>query len=114
MMDKSKEIKCQYVKANDFRVCYAVGAYGGVSGDGNIQFALYNERHSIPQESVLTFHEEDSVSEKVEKRFDGIHREVEVNVIMNPVAAKALADWLMQKVEEASKIMNEANIKEEQ
>jgi hypothetical protein len=36
-------------KSSLFRVIHADGAYGGISPNGNIHFALYNERFPIPK-----------------------------------------------------------------
>lgn len=99
----------EYIKSTAFRVIHADGAIGGISPSGNIHFALFSDRPAIPRLQVNERNADGTLGRvKPEHTVvrPGIIREMDVDVVMSPVAAKALADWLIQnlsKLEEKSK-----------
>ncbi len=100
---KTKEISVHYIKSNTFRVIYAEGAQGGLSPNGKIQMALYNERQPIPQQTQHAIeqvgkHAVKVGKEIVEKRIGrtGLVREVEAEILMDAVAAKRIGEWLLE------------------
>lgn len=44
------QIRFNYIKSAQFRVIHADGAIGGVTPNGFIHMALFNERAAIPRE----------------------------------------------------------------
>ena len=72
------------LKSAHFRVIYATGAVGGLTPDGSIHFALYNERPAIPRQMVHPLHDTGKLGDEISDRRvvrEGIVREVEVDVI---------------------------------
>ena len=98
---KPKTIKFDYVKSNHFRVIHVDGAHGGVTGNGLIQMALYNERMPIPQSTVQAITPENTLGDELsEARVvrQAIVREVEVEALMDLNTATALLKWLTAHV----------------
>jgi hypothetical protein len=96
-----------YIKSNYFRVVYATGVHGGVSPKGDIEMAFFNERNPLPDQVAFSVTRTSANAEdlklgseipeeKVVK--DGIVREVEVEVVMNRDTARAVYDWLGERI----------------
>jgi hypothetical protein len=102
-----QKIAFDYIKGQYFRVIHADGAIGGLTPQGNIQFALYSERKAIPRRQVHTIKPDlilgDVIPEETVSR-DSIVREMDINVVMNPDVAANLAKWLFERVEELKNV----------
>jgi len=96
------EIGFDFIKSNLFRVIHADGAYGGISPNGAIHMALYNERSPIPRHTAHRLENNQLGAELREKREvrSSFVREVEVDVIMDVNVATALHQWLGEKLAE--------------
>lgn len=99
---KQPRVVYHFIKGNHFRVVAADGAWGGVTPNGDLSVSFYNERFPIPtkvthQITGLKLGAE-IVGEREAK--DGIVREFEVAVHLKPVAARALLNWLTEKLGE--------------
>lgn len=95
-----------YLKSAHFRVIYATGAIGGLTPEGNIHFALYNERQAIPRQTVHPLKDPATLGEEILDRRvsrEGIVREMEVDVILSAHAAEGLIVWLQNKINELKK-----------
>ena len=95
-----------YLKSAHFRVIYATGAIGGLTPEGNIHFALYNERSAIPRQVAHPLDDTGTLGEEIPDRRvsrEGIVREVEVDVILSRQAAEGLVSWLQGKIDELKK-----------
>jgi len=96
------KVRFHHIKGNLFRVIHADGAVGGITPTGEIFFSLFNQRMPIPKLIVQGFTETGELGPEImgEREIrDGIIREVEVGVIMNPTVAKQLRDWLDQNLQ---------------
>jgi hypothetical protein len=104
------KIKFYYEKGNFFRVIHVDGAVGGLTPTLDVFLSIYNQRAPIPQVSVQKVAPsgqlgEELMEERVQK--DGVFREVEVGLVMNLNVARALQQWLTEKIELAEKTMQQ-------
>lgn len=105
--DTRSKVTYHYIKSNAFRVIHADGVQGGLTPNLKVQMALFNERMPIPRQIVHnvksgpgegSFELGDEVERSVR---DGIVREVEAEVLMDPIVAERVANWLLEKVKDA-------------
>lgn len=78
------------------------GAWGGLTPDGEVVAALYQERGTIPdiievevEEGLADLSQGDRIS-----RGD-ILREVQATFVMSPEAAQRIGEWLLEKSQQA-------------
>lgn len=102
--NKSAEVRFDYIKSNFFRVVHADGVHGGLTAKGGLQMAFFSECKPIPQTETYKV-SQGRVGECVSTKVcDAIVREVEVQVLMNLSMAKAMYQWLGDKIETAEKL----------
>ena len=101
-----KEVIFHYQKSNHFRVIHVDGAYGGISPNGFLHFALYNERGAIPKISKIDLSPEADRTDTVVDTLGGYVREVEIDVIMDINAASSFYRWLKGKLETLGRSLN--------
>ena len=111
---QAERVVFHWIKSNAFRVIHAEGAHGGITPNGKIQMALFNERQPIPQQ---TSHEVEKASDGSFKVGDemrdervsrnGIVREVEVEILMDPKTARLVCDWLEKQLVTLEKLEKE-------
>jgi hypothetical protein len=98
-----RELRIRFSKSQFARTIYADGAWGSVTGQGNIHMALYSEHLSLPEENILFLDSDGRGREQSESTAKGLQREIEVEIIMSPRIAKAIRKWLDTKIQEAEK-----------
>jgi hypothetical protein len=86
------EVKVEILKSSDFKQIYAIGAIGGHS-PYDFRIAFYNDS---PKTMV-----EDGKSMTV------MERKIDTEVILSPLAAKELANWLVEHVKDYEKVFGE-------
>jgi len=94
-----KSVRFHYIKSSQFRVVFAEGGIGGITPNGMIHLALFNERPAIPREMVHTVNPDGTlggVEESVGR--EGVVREMEVDLMLNLAAAKRIQVWLAEKI----------------
>jgi len=91
-MDRGMEVKVQTIKSPDFKQIYAIGAIGGHS-PYDFRIAFYNDS---PKASI----EEGKSMTVMERRIDA-------EIILSPLAAKELAKWLGEHVNDYEKLFGE-------
>lgn len=114
---ETKKVKFFYSKSSLFRVVLADGAWGGLTPELNIFFALFNTRPPIPQILAQRIQEDGTLGEEIpESRVtkDGILREVEVGVTMTPENVRSLIDFLKGRLEQIDKIKAQIQQSQEQ
>ena len=96
---KKKTFTLKYIIPDDLRDYYINGAYGGLTPRNEISMHLFSERRPIPLSSTHTINKDDSLSkhEKPEYGADLI-RLVQSSVVMDVSTAKAIRDWLDNKI----------------
>jgi len=97
------KVKFIFRKAEDYKLHFANGAYGGLTPHGDLVCNFFFEYRSLPDMETADIIEGklypiESSSPEVE-----MIRELQTGVIMTPNEAKNLAQWLLQKVEEFEK-----------
>jgi len=90
-------------KAEDYRLHFTNGAYGGLTPHGDLVCNFFFEYRSLPDMETADvidgkLYPIESSSPEVE-----MIRELQTGVIMTPNEAKNLAQWLLQKVAEFEK-----------
>ena len=101
-----RQVSIEFVKGNDFRVIRADGAVGSVTPNGHIHFALYSERHAIPERFFHEVNQDGSLGGEITNAADTRHkivRELEVDVFLTVPAAESIKDWLEHQIRESKK-----------
>ena len=86
------EVKVQTTKSSDFKQIYAIGAIGGHS-PYDFRIAFYND-------SPMTTQEEG-------KNLTIMDRKIDTEIILSPLAAKELANWLSEHIKDYEKLFGE-------
>ncbi len=90
----AQEINFKYMKSNFYRVIHANGAFGGLTGRGEIHIGFYSERLEFPDSSKITMSSTGEVSsEQFEGGGDHV-REIEADVVIGLNTAKQIRVWL--------------------
>jgi hypothetical protein len=107
---KSHDLLINYLKSHYFRVIHADGIWGGVSPRGNIHMSFYNERAALPDISRVTLSDQgQQVAPERYKSSSKIVREIEADVIIDLTTAKALSEWLLDKIQTLEGLIKEEN-----
>lgn len=95
-------VSFHYIKSALFRTIHTDGIIGGLNPNGFLSFALWNERAAIPRKLTHKVNPDGTLGEIIEKEARiGVVREMDVEVVMSVPTAKALKEWLEQKIAEA-------------
>lgn len=103
------EIYFTYQHADDYRIVYATGAWGGLTPQGTIKFDLYNEYVAPPIHERRSVNIDGSLGDQIELerlnegeagRAINMVREMQIGAVMSPNDAEHLANWLLEKVAE--------------
>jgi len=86
------EVKVEISKSSDFSQVYAIGAIGGHS-PYDFRIAFYNDS---PKTLV-----EDG------KNMTVMERKIDTEIILSPLAAKELANWLVEHIKDYEKVFGE-------
>ncbi len=93
------KLKLIYQKTNNYRVYHTDGIYGGITPNGNVYMAIFNERRPIPQIEEYDVESGKAVLKSSEGK-DGIIREVEAGLIFNYPTLILLRDWMNDKIKQ--------------
>jgi len=94
-MSDSGIVKFEYVKSNSYRCIHIDGALGGVTPNGEIHMALYNERVMLPRCSVHELNADGTLGDILDSgAMDVIEREMDVSGIMSHEVARSMYEWL--------------------
>jgi hypothetical protein len=107
---KPKELKFVYEKARHHRVLHADGAWSGITPHAEIQVSFYTNLRPLPL-SVTHAVQDDNLGPGVQQEKSELVREVDVTVIMNIVAAKAVVELLNQMIAQAEPIVASKTIR---
>jgi len=86
------EVKVQTTKSPDFKQIYAIGAIGGHS-PYDFRIAFYNDSPRTAQEDG--------------KNMTVMERRIDTEIILSPLAAKELANWLSEHIKDYEKLFGE-------
>ena len=94
-----KSVRFHYLKSSQFRVILAEGAIGGITPNGMVHMALFNERAAIPREMVHSVNADGTLgTETAREGKEGVVREMEVDVMLSPTSARLLHTWLGEQI----------------
>ena len=96
-----------FERTSQFRTIHVDGAWGGVTPNGGIAVSLYHEHNPVPSKVTLRLEKGGTIQED-KSGGRGIRREIEVEARMTPEVARALAEWLSRKADEADEIFAKA------
>jgi hypothetical protein len=109
--DTRPRVAFDYIKSQHFRVLHADGVIGSLTPPGNLHAVFFSERPAIPRRVVHALDESGQLgaplpSETVSR--DSIVREADVDIHMSLPVARALRDWLGQRIAEAEATLSVA------
>jgi hypothetical protein len=99
--DKTK-IKVTFSQAQDYRKVAATGVWGGPAPSGDLLCNFFIEYMRFPDELEITLSpmgdkESENPIFKDEKTFI---REIQIGVMMSPLVAKSVGEWMIKRAEE--------------
>ena len=102
-----QHVRFNYIKSPQFRTILYSGIFGGLTPQGKIAMAIFNERFAIPQHVTHDL-VEGSPGDEIERvGREGIVRELDVNIILDPARARSMASWLTAKAEQIDAALNQ-------
>lgn len=91
-----------YEKSPLSRVIHADGAWGGPTAQGNIYMALFSEHQGLPDTVMYAIDEEQNRLQEIEQASQELPRrwlrQVEAEIIVSLSTARAVRDWLHDKI----------------
>ncbi len=105
MSEIRDSIAFHYQKSPFYRTVHTDGVWGGLTPRGYIAMTLFAERNPIPRQLHYAVSPEGALGEETDRvQKDGIIREAAVTAMMDVKLAKALRDWLQEKIDQAEAI----------
>ena len=89
---RAMEVSVEIIRSSDFKQVYAIGAIGGHS-PYDFRIAFYNDSPKAIVEGG--------------KSVTVIERKIETEMILSPLAAKELANWLVEHIKDYEKVFGE-------
>lgn len=101
-----------YIKGNYYRVIAVNGVIGGLTLDGDIHMAVWNQRQPYPKQVTHTVNPDGSVGPEVGRttRDAAILREIEAGLVFPPQFAALLIEWLQGQLNRLAQLNAEVNI----
>jgi len=111
MSDQQKnEVTFNLIKSPAYRTAHIDGAFGGITPQGSISFALFSERLAIPNVMVHLL-EEGHVGEVVRRESkEGVIRELEISCVVNQSTARVIASWLNERADEIDRLKGDQHV----
>jgi hypothetical protein len=98
------KIEFAFMKSPLCRVIHVDGAWGGITGHGDINMALFSEHREPPPSSKYNINRQTGeMTEELGANTGTLVREIEVQVVMNLDVAIALRAWLDERIETVGK-----------
>jgi len=96
-------VKVVYTEAPDYKVIYANGVYGGVTGREELRFDLFQEYHQFPNEEQRKINEDGTIGDPIPNERDSgqleLIRERQVGIVIPISFAETLHRWLGERIE---------------
>lgn len=105
-MEQNNEIvKFVFVKAPDYRIIAANGAFGGLTPQGLLKVDLYIDYTATPEFITHSVRSDGLIGQEVERKPSDkiISRELQVGMLLPIHIAEVIANWMLTKVREAKK-----------
>ncbi len=103
-MDKNKplRIRYEYVQDKNLRMNYAHGVWGGINPHGEIEMNFYTESDKLPPFSECQLRPDGTLgaeSMPYDENVKLVSREINSKILLNYHTARAVLDWLEEKLE---------------
>jgi hypothetical protein len=96
------KIRYEYVQDPDVRIRYAHGVWGGINPQGEIEVSFYLESDKMPQYSERLVAPDGSFGHEVvphDEELRTVSRTIHSRVILNYHTARAVLEWLEDKLD---------------
>jgi hypothetical protein len=95
------EITFQYSECEGFRTSHVDGVLGGGTPQGNVYLAFYLERAENPESETIKVLQNGNLGDLVRRKGTfGVRRELQTAIILNVPTAKALVQFINDKITE--------------
>lgn len=111
MSELPQTLEFHQIKSADYRPHHVDGCLGSVTPSGHIHMVVYTEHTAIPQRLVHRVTPDGKLGEEVESERigkDGIVRDITAALVMTLPTAKRIHQWLGERVEDLTKVFQEA------
>ena len=101
------QIRFDFEKSHFFRTIHVDGVFGGPTPQGLIQLAFFSERLPVPKTITHEITEQGVLGAEIAAARvsrASIYRELEINAMMTPDVARAVRDFLNEKLEQLDKL----------
>lgn len=96
------KIRYEYEKTPNCQIIYAHGVWGGINPHGEIELNLYSESDKLPATAERIINMDGSVGPETtpeDQQTKTLVRTVHARVLVNHQTARAIIDWLQDKVQ---------------
>lgn len=101
-----KRVKYIYNIPKDYKIYPVSGAYGGVSGRGDLVLHFFVESHAIPKDVIQKIKGDGHLSpeERIPTEELEMTRDMQIGVMVSRTNAVELAKWILDKVKGFEKL----------
>jgi hypothetical protein len=95
-------ISFQYTYGDGYRTHHVDGATGGITPNGFIHFAVYNEKFELPSKQTFQLKGDGMLGNLLEGELGTrkIVREMSADIVVSLATARGLRDWLNERINE--------------
>lgn len=110
-METQKQIKIDYIFSEGYNPTYVNGAFGGLNPHGEIIINFFFERNALPKSQTYAIKEDGTLGDLIQKEDTRtIVRFVSNGITLNYDSAKAIHEWLGDRIKD---LENKLNLKPE-
>ncbi len=93
------KVAIYYQKTRHYRTIHADGAWAGITPQLEVQFTFFTDLQPMPEFTLHQVTDKGTLSDEVERVVkDGVVREAEINIVMNPSNTEQLINLLQRIV----------------
>lgn len=112
MAEDPHKVEFRFDRLPTYRTYFVDGAHGGVTTQGNIYADLFVEKISTPERQVLERNEDGSYSQTSVVGDSAMVRQVECGLIFDLRSAIGFRNWLDEKIERMTSIIEQLEAKQ--
>lgn len=105
----TRKVKYTYRKADDYKIIFANGVYGGITPRNELKFDFIHEYKETPGIEIIPVKEDGSpapIEKEIPEEIE-ITRELKIGIILNLDQAESIGRWMLAKVEAFKKELEE-------
>ncbi len=100
------QLGIHYLRSRHYRTIHADGAQFGITPQAHIQFTLFSDQKAMPEFVMHKITPEGKLGEVIEEVVkNGVVREVEINVVMSPVAAASFVEVMKTQLKQIEELL---------